>query len=102
MANIEEDRKELTSRILEADGKASRALRRAAFAGAGASGALAALVDKVARRARDTSDDDVAAVKATPMSEDEIFELVVCAAVGEATRQYETALAALATAVATE
>lgn len=34
------------------------------------------------------------------MSEDQIFELVVCAAIGESTRQYESALEALAEATA--
>jgi alkylhydroperoxidase/carboxymuconolactone decarboxylase family protein YurZ len=34
-------------------------------------------------------------VRASGLTEDEVFELVVCAAVGQATRQYEAALAAL-------
>jgi alkylhydroperoxidase/carboxymuconolactone decarboxylase family protein YurZ len=37
-------------------------------------------------------------VKESGLSEDEVFELVVCAAVGQAARQYESALAALAEA----
>jgi len=36
------------------------------------------------------------------LSEDQIFELVVCAAIGQATRQYQSALGALAEAVAHE
>jgi hypothetical protein len=100
VANIEDGRKALTSCILEADGKASRQERRAAFDGAGASGPRAALIDQVAWRAWEITDDDLASVKAAPTGEDEIFELVVCAAVGEATRQYETALAALDAALA--
>jgi hypothetical protein len=35
-------------------------------------------------------------------SEDQIFELVICAAIGQATRQYETALEALAEAMTGE
>jgi hypothetical protein len=38
---------------------------------------------------------DIAAARASGLSEDQIFETVVCAAVGQATRQYDTALAAL-------
>ena len=41
------------------------------------------------------SDADVAATKAAGVSEDEIFELTVCAALGQATRQLDAALAAL-------
>lgn len=102
MANIERDRKALLACMLESDGKASRQERRAAFDGTGASGPLAALIDKVARRACEISDDDIARAKATPTSEDALFELVVCAAVGAATRQYETARAALDAASAEE
>jgi hypothetical protein len=39
-------------------------------------------------------------VKAFGLSENQICELVVCAAVGQATRQYDTALMALAEATA--
>ena len=38
-------------------------------------------------------------MKESGLTEDQIFELVVCAAVGQATRQYESALEALAAAV---
>jgi hypothetical protein len=34
-------------------------------------------------------------MKASGLSEDQVFELVVCAAVGQSARQYETALEAL-------
>ena len=47
------------------------------------------------------TDADVAAAKTAGSSEDEIFELVICAAVGRSTRQYEAALAALADAIGT-
>jgi hypothetical protein len=36
------------------------------------------------------------------MSEDQIFEIAVCAAIGQATRQYDTALAALDAATGKE
>ncbi len=38
-------------------------------------------------------------MKASGESEDQIFELVMCAAIGQATRQYETALEALTEAM---
>jgi alkylhydroperoxidase family enzyme len=56
---------------------------------------MSRLVEKVARHAFKVTDDDIAAVRMAGFSEDQIFELVVCAAIGQATRQYETALAAL-------
>jgi alkylhydroperoxidase family enzyme len=91
----------MVTRILEGEGHASHAQRRAAFTNAGLTAPLRALVDKVAMQPARITDDDIAAVNASGLSEDQIFELVVCAAVGQATRQYETALDALA-AAATE
>jgi len=90
----------LVTRILEGDGRASRAERRAAFDDAELAPPLSALIDKVARRPTQVTDDDFTNVKASGLSEDQIFELVICAAVGQATRQYDTALEALAEAVA--
>jgi hypothetical protein len=82
-------------RVLEGDGRASRAARRAAFENAGLSEPLRTLIDKVARQPAQVSDEDIAAVLASGESEDQIFELVVCAAIGAAMRQYEAALHAL-------
>ncbi len=98
MSDIASARRELVARILEGDGSASRAQRGAAFDGAGLTGPLALLVEKVCKRANEVTDEDVAAARASTLSEDAVFELVVCAAVGEATRQLESALAALRTA----
>ena len=44
------------------------------------------------------TDDDIAAARASGLSEDQVFEIVVCAAVGQATRQYDAAMAALGAA----
>jgi hypothetical protein len=82
-------------RALEGDGRASRGARRAAFENAGLGEPLRTLIDKVARQPTQVSDEDIAAVLAAGESEDQIFELVVCAAIGAATRQYEAALHAL-------
>ena len=91
-------RRAVLERALNGPGVADTAARRAAFANAGVDKRARSLVAKVARRAVDVTDADVAAVKAAGVSEDEIFELVVCAALGEATRQIDTALSALRTA----
>lgn len=95
MSDILEARKALVVRILEGDGAAAKPLRRAAFDGVGLSEPLLTFVAKVAKRALAITDDDVAAARASGLSEDQIFEIVVCAAVGQATRQYDAALAAL-------
>ena len=92
----------LVTRILEGDGRASRAERRAAFENAGLAEPLRTLIDKVARQPTWVTDEDVAAVLSSGESEDQLFELVVCAAIGQATRQYETALEALAQAMTDE
>lgn len=89
----------LVTRVLEGDGRTSRGRRRAAFDNAVLGEPLHTLIGKVARQPAQITDEDVAAVKAAGLSEDEIFELVVCAAIGQATRQYETALGALAAVV---
>ena len=94
MASIDQARAALVARILQGNGVASATERRAAF-DASSSGALAPLVHKVVRAAKEISDDDFAAARATGASEDALFEVVVCAAVGEATRQLDGALAAL-------
>lgn len=94
--------KAVVARILEGDGRASRAQRRAAFDNAGLTALLKTLIDKVAKRAYTVTDEDIAAATASGLSEDQIFEIVVCAAVGQATRQYDTAVAALTAATRKE
>jgi hypothetical protein len=87
-------REAVVRRVLDGDGKTSAARRRAAFDHADP----LPLLDKVTSSAWKITDDDVAGAKATGLSEDEIFELVACAAIGQATRQLDAALAALAEA----
>jgi hypothetical protein len=93
--------KALVARILEGDARASHAQRHAAFDNDNAAFAepLRGLINKTSRYPTQIADENVAVVKASGLSEDQIFELVVCAAVGQATRQYETALEALAEAI---
>jgi len=102
MSDIRLARKALARRILQGDGKASRSERRAAFDNIGLAEPLSSLVDKVARHAYRVTEEDFAALRASSLSEDQIFEVVVCAAVGEATRQYDVALAALQAALGNE
>lgn len=97
MADIRHGREAAVKRILEGDGHASREDRKAAFAGTGPDKARV-LVDMVTKFAPQIGDDDIATAKQAGYTEDQVFELVVCAAVGQATRQYETAMAALADA----
>lgn len=95
MSNITEARKALVRRILEGAGRASAAERRAAFNNSGLEGAAAVLVDKVAMHADQVTDEDISNARNSGLSEDQIFEIVVCAAVGQASWQYDAALAAL-------
>jgi hypothetical protein len=99
MSDFTQARKALVARILKGHGRAPHAQRRAAFDNAGLAEPLGTLIDKVVRHAYKVTDDDIAAVKASGLSEDQIFELAVCAAIGQATRQYDAAIAALGEAM---
>ena len=79
----------LIARVRDGEGKASREARRAAF-----DKPEGPLLAKVAAHAYKVTDEDVEAAKASA-SEDEVFELVVCTAIGQAKRQYDAAMAAL-------
>ncbi|TDU89199.1 hypothetical protein EV138_2759 [Kribbella voronezhensis] len=88
----------LVDRILNGDGRASADQRARAFSNHGLSAPLDTLIDKVANRPTEVTEHDLAAAKAAGCTEDELFELVICAAVGQSSRLYETGLAALAAA----
>ncbi len=94
-SDITKTREALVERILHGDGMAPPAQRRAAFDNAALPEPLRTLIDKVVKHAYKVTDADVTAVRTSGTTEDQIFELVVCAAVGEASRQYDMALAAL-------
>jgi len=102
MTEIRQLRKALIERILDGGGTASRSQRRAAFENAGLTEPLRTLVQKVAAQANAVTDRDIAAARASGLTEDQIFEIVVCAAVGQSTRQYDSARAALDLAVGKE
>jgi alkylhydroperoxidase family enzyme len=85
---------------LNGEGRASQEQRARAFGNAGLSAPLDGLLGKVATRPAQVADADFAAARAAGLSEDELFELVICAAVGQSARLYDAGLAALADAVA--
>jgi hypothetical protein len=95
MADIDQARQALTARILKGDGTTSIVQRGAAFDNAGLSEPLRSFVAKLAKDAHEVTRDDIAGLRASGLSEDQIFEIAICAAVGEAQRQYDLALAAL-------
>jgi alkylhydroperoxidase family enzyme len=92
----------LEDRILKGEGRASPERRARAFGNAGLRQPLDGLLGKVATRPTQVTDADFAAARAAGFSEDELFELVICAAVGQSARLYDAGLAALADAVAGE
>jgi hypothetical protein len=99
----DEDRKRAAHRalvdgVLNGEGRASSEQRARAFAGDGLPPPLDALIGKVADRPAQVTVEDLAAAKASGCTEDQLFELVVCAAVGQSARLYEAGLAALAEA----
>jgi hypothetical protein len=98
MSDITQLHRALVARVLDGDGEAHADLRRAAFDNDGLGEPTRALIEKVAHHSYRVTDEDVAAVRSAGLSDDQIFEIVVCAAIGQASRQHGSALAALADA----
>jgi hypothetical protein len=90
----------LVNRILRGPGHAPADQRARAFDGAELPQPLRPLLDKVAGESGQVTDADFARALEAGFTDDQLFELVICAAVGESTRQYEAGLAALAEATA--
>lgn len=88
----------LVDRILNGKGYSSQNQRQAAFNNAELPAFLSPLVDKVAHHAYKVTDGDIDIAKQSGISEDEVFELIICAAVGQASRQYQNGLQALSEA----
>jgi hypothetical protein len=87
---------------LNGDGRASAQDRARAFHNNGLTPPLDALIAKVADSPAQVAASDLAAAKTSGRTEDQVFELVVCAAVGKSTRLYEAGLTALAEAMLKE
>jgi len=85
----------LEDRVRTGDGHTSAEARQAAFDARPHDPRVDALVARVARHAWTVTDADVRGPLEAGLTEDEVFELVVCAAIGQATRQLEAGLAAL-------
>lgn len=92
----------LVDRILHGRGQAPADQRAAAFENDGLAEPVRSLVEKVATESARVTDEDFTAARAAGFTDDQVFELVICAAVGEATRQYNTALTALGEATGDE
>ncbi|MGH3264799.1 MAG: hypothetical protein ACRDNS_22735 [Trebonia sp.] len=90
----------LVNRILQGPGAAPVAQRARAFDNAMLPESLRLLLEKVATSSAQVTDTDFATAIEAGFTDDQLFELVICAAVGQSTRQYEAGLAALAEAIA--
>ena len=88
-------REAVVDRAVRGPGVASAASRQAAFANQDVDPRARALVDKITRHAWKVTSADVSAVTAAGVREDEVFELAICTALGQATRQLNAALSAL-------
>jgi hypothetical protein len=95
MSEIGASLRALVMRLLEGDGQAAKGLRRAAFDARDLPEPLATLAHKIGTRPTEIGDEDIAAGRAAGLTEDQLFEVVVCAAVGHAIRQHDAALAAV-------
>jgi hypothetical protein len=82
----------LVERVLHGPGSASPEQRAAAFAGDGTGPPL---LGKVATSPAQITDADLDGARAAGLTDEQLVELVICAAVGQATRLYEAGLAAL-------
>jgi alkylhydroperoxidase family enzyme len=89
---------DLLERILRGPGTASQDLRARAFNNADVPEPIRGLIDKVANRSAQITDADFADAATAGFDDEQLIELVICAAVGQANRQYEAAQAALAEA----
>ena len=97
--NFNQLHKDLVTRLLEGDGTASHSMRKSAFDNSISSEPLKKLIDKICFHSYSITDRDFDEMKEAGLNENQLFELVICAAVGQASRQYNNALAALAEAV---
>jgi hypothetical protein len=80
--------------VLHGPGATDPAIRRAAAEGSGVPADLQALVDKIHRHAYKVTDDDVAQLQAR-YGDDEMFEIVVSAALGASRNRLMVGLKAL-------
>jgi hypothetical protein len=89
----------LVAGILHGPGQAAAELRASAFSNAGLPSSLQPLLSKVITSPANVTDADFAAATAAGFTDDQLFELVIAAAVGQSARLYDAGLAALAEAI---
>ena len=87
-------RNNVIKRVLDGAGVAAPSQRRVAFEGKGAAPELQALIDKVEAHAYKVTDDDLRQLQAK-YSDDELFEIIVSAALGASERRLLAGLEAL-------
>lgn len=87
----------LVEQVVNAPGELASAVRRAILEERtdGVPPALLPYLDKVAHRAWTVTDEDIAALRRAGLSEDQIFEATVAAAVGAGLKRQRAGLAAL-------
>lgn len=95
MSEFDEVRHRVIARAVHGRGVSTPAARRTAFDGKTDDVRVAALLEKVRERAWEITDADLKAAIDAGVPEDEVFELVVCAALGQAQRQLDAACHAL-------
>jgi alkylhydroperoxidase family enzyme len=89
------ERRDRTFRtVLDGPGESDRAVRQAAADGAGVPTELQTLVDKIHQHAWKVTDEDFTRLRTT-YSDDQLFEIVVSAAIGASRQRLVAALAAL-------
>ena len=87
-------RNNVVKRVLDGAGVAAPSQRRVAFEQKGAPPDLQALIDKVEAHAYRVTDDDLRRLQAK-YSDDELFEIIVSAAIGASERRLLAGLEAL-------
>ena len=81
-------------RVLNGEGESDPSIRRAAAEGRGVPADLQALVDKIHRHAYKVTDDDITRLRAK-YDDDQMFEIVVSAALGASRQRLLAGLEAL-------
>jgi len=87
-------RENVITRVLDGAGVAAPSQRRVAFEGKGAPPELQALIDKVEAHAYKVTDDDLKRLQ-QKYSDDDLFEIIVSAALGASERRLLAGLEAL-------
>jgi len=85
----------MVDRVVNGEGQASAQQRAHAFRNEDLPPPLDTLIDKTATSPGQVTEADFSAAKAAGSSEDQLFELVICAAVGRSARLYEAGQTAL-------